>query len=104
MDWPHDPSGCGATQAGSNLSYQTARSLGSSSLLGIGYSCRNFGTCILADIYDWLTYSRMVRRASCGGTHKYCKPATDKCAVLDQELDCKWFAWRRWRSHHIPTY
>src|SRR6266498_5912060 len=103
MDWPHGPSGCGATQAGSNLSHQTTRSLGSSSLLGVGYSCRNFGTRVLADFYDWFAHSRVVRRASCGRTHKYCKSTAGKCAILVQELGCEWFAWWRWRSHHVPA-
>src|SRR6266545_4222225 len=103
MDWPHGPSRSGAAQDGTNLSHQTTRSLGSSSFLGVGYSCRNFGTRILANIYDWLAHSRVVRRANCGGTHRYCKPATDKCAVLDQELDCEWFAWWRWRGRYIPA-
>src|SRR6266545_7978922 len=103
MDWPHGPSRGGTAQDGTNLCHQATRSLGSSSLLGVSDSCRNFRTRILVDIYDWLAHSRVVRRTSCGGTHKYRKPATVKRAVLVQELDCEWFAWWRWRSHHIPA-
>src|SRR6266540_6922484 len=104
MDWPHGPSRGGAAQDGTNLSHQTTRSLGSSSLLGIGYSCRNFGAGVLADIYDWLAHSGVVRRASYGRADKCRKPVTGKCAVLVQKLGCEWFTWWCGRGGYIPTH